>query len=282
MANLRFPLRPGLFAAVFATALLLCPQPKQAQPKHAPVAHGTDTIGLYDPVTSTFYLKNSNSAGPADLTFVYGPAGSGWIPIAGDWDGDGVDTIGLYDPAHTTFYLRNSNSAGVADLTFVYGTIDRPNRQVVTGDWNGDGIDTIGLNFDGSFFFLRNSNSAGPADITFDAYSECCLDIAGDWDGDRVATVGRYDRFAGEIRLKFTNADGHANLVYRYGPTNTDWKAVTGDWNGDGIDTAGLFDPSRNLFFLRNSNTAGVADLTFQYGPVGSGWIPIAGNWDGQ
>ena len=48
--------------------------------------NGTDTIGLYNPATSVFYLRNTNGTGYADVTFAYGPAGAGWIPIAGDWD----------------------------------------------------------------------------------------------------------------------------------------------------------------------------------------------------
>jgi hypothetical protein len=32
-----------------------------------------------------FFLKNSNSAGPADTTFSYGPGGLGWTPLVGSW-----------------------------------------------------------------------------------------------------------------------------------------------------------------------------------------------------
>ena len=47
------------------------------------------TIGLYNPATSLFYLRNSNTTGIADLTFGYGPPGAGWKPLAGDWNGPG-------------------------------------------------------------------------------------------------------------------------------------------------------------------------------------------------
>ena len=46
---------------------------------------------------------------------------TGWIPIAGDWDGNSTDTVGLYNPALSRFYLRNTNSNGVADNTFLFG-----------------------------------------------------------------------------------------------------------------------------------------------------------------
>jgi hypothetical protein len=47
--------------------------------------NGTTTIGVFDPSIGNFYLRNSNSAGVADLSIFFG--GSGDIPIAGDWDG---------------------------------------------------------------------------------------------------------------------------------------------------------------------------------------------------
>ena len=43
------------------------------------------SIGQYNPASSTFYLRDSNSAGPADVTVQYGNAG--WMPVVGDWNG---------------------------------------------------------------------------------------------------------------------------------------------------------------------------------------------------
>ncbi|MFY9224617.1 MAG: M4 family metallopeptidase, partial [Blastocatellia bacterium] len=77
-----------------------------------PSTSNKDTIGTYTTSTSTFNLRNSNTAGQANLVFGYGAANAGWIPIAGDWNGDGIDTIGLYAPSTSTFYLRNSNTGG--------------------------------------------------------------------------------------------------------------------------------------------------------------------------
>ena len=97
---------------------------------------GTHTIGLYDSAHAAFFLRNSNNGGVADISFTFGPAGLGWIPIVGDWNGDGVDTIGLYDPAHAAFFLRNSNNGGVADLTFTFGPAGLGWIPIV-GNWDG-------------------------------------------------------------------------------------------------------------------------------------------------
>jgi hypothetical protein len=77
----------------------------------------------------------SNAAGFADVTFGYGPPGAGWIPLTGDWNGDGIDTVGLYNPASGTFFLRNANTPGAADLTFAYGPAGA-GWTPLAGDWD--------------------------------------------------------------------------------------------------------------------------------------------------
>ena len=244
---------------------------------------GTDTAGLYDPAHAAFFLRNSNTGGVADISFTFGPGGLGWIPIVGDWDGNGVATIGLYDPAHAAFFLRNSNSGGIADISFTFGPAGLGWIPIV-GDWNGDGTDTIGL-YDPAHaaFFLRNSNTGGVADIsfTFGPAGLGWIPIVGDWDGNGVATIGLYDPVHAAFFLRNSNTGGVADISFTFGPGGLGWKPIVGDWNGDGTDTIGLYDPAHAAFFLRNLNTGGVADISFTFGPGGLGWIPIAGDWDG-
>ncbi len=128
---------------------------------------GITTIGVYDPTTSTFYLKNSDAGGSADISFLYGPAGAGWLPVAGDWNGSGQTTIGLYNPATSVFYLRDSNTSGYANLAFSYGPAGG-GWLPLAGDWTGNGTSTIGLYAPAaSTFYLRNTNTSGYANIDF-------------------------------------------------------------------------------------------------------------------
>jgi hypothetical protein len=76
------------------------------------------------------YLKNSNSTGFSDLSFVFGNAGDKLV--AGDWNADGIDTVGIY--RNGLFYLTNSNTTGFADIVFALGNSgDFP----ISGTWNG-------------------------------------------------------------------------------------------------------------------------------------------------
>src|SRR5205814_1410243 len=102
-----------------------------------------------------FFLSNAIGAEADVPLFAYGDAS--WLPLAGDWDGNGTITIGVFDPKSATFYLRNSNSAGAADMTFQFGG---GGWVPLAGDWDGDGRFTVGV-FDPATatFYLRNSNS---------------------------------------------------------------------------------------------------------------------------
>ncbi len=147
-----------------------------------------DSIGFFDPETSEFHLRNKNTNGPFDFTFVFGsPPGPGFLPIAGDWDGSGTDRVGLYDPQTGTFFLKTSaNSAGDEPLGqgFPFG-VGGGKRVPITGDWDGNGTDTIGVyNPAQSTFSLRNSNSEGAGEVSFKfANPSGWIPVAGDWNG---------------------------------------------------------------------------------------------------
>jgi len=265
--------------------------------------YGDDTAGLYNPSTGTFYLRNSNWSGPANLTFRFGPAPSTWLPIAGDWDKDHDDTIGLYDPAAGRFYLKNANSAGAADLTFRFGPTSSTWKPIV-GDWDGDGTSTIGL-YDPATgtFYLSLANWSRKADLTFrfGPTSSTWIPIAGDWEGDGIDSVGLYNPLTGTFYLRSQNAPGVADFTFRFGPASSTWKPLAGAFNfiGDGgpggqhgqppagawytncVDTVGLYDPTTGTYYLRKENRAGAADITFRYGPAPSTWRPLEADWNG-
>jgi len=225
------------------------------------------TIGLYNPATSTFHLRNTNTQGVADITFGFGTANAGWLPIAGDWNGDGTDTVGLYDPASSHFYLKNSNTQGASDISFGFGT---PNTHLlpIAGDWDRNGTDTVGV-YDpaSSHFYLKNSNTQGVSDINFGfgAPGAGLKPIAGTWLVDGGSTVGLYDPYESKFYLRTSNTQGSADITFLFGTSRAGWLPIAGSWNG-GISTIGLYDPASSHFYLKNSNTTGLSDIDFGYG----------------
>jgi len=205
---------------------------------------GIDSVGVYNPKTSKFFLRNSNSSTSDATSFIYGTANKGWLPIAGDWNGDGIDTIGLYDPSTATFYLRNSNTAGKAQITLVYGTANK-GWLPIAGDWNGDGKDTIGVyNPKTSKFSLRTTNAKKSESTTFIFGEAGWKPLAGDWNNDGTDTIALYDQTNAILYFRNTNGQGAADGFFPFGTAGAGLLPVAGVW-GTITAVAGL---DSNLF----------------------------------
>ncbi len=234
-----------------------------------------DTIGVYAPASGTFFLRNSNDPGAADIVASFGPTGV--TPLVGDWDSNGTDTVGIYAAASGAFFLKNTSSGGGADLTFTYG----PGGSLtpIVGDWDGNGSSTVGL-YDPATgnFFLKNANASGSADIVFSfGAGGGLVPVVGDWNNDGTDTIGLYNPANGTFFLKNSNSGGIADVVFSFGAGGA--KPIAGDWNNDGVDSVGLYNPATGAFFLRNALSGGNADYVFGYGPTGL--VPLAGDWNG-
>ncbi|HLL69459.1 MAG TPA: hypothetical protein VK453_27635 [Micromonosporaceae bacterium] len=263
---------------------------------------GVDTVGLFDPVSATWFLRNANTAGRPDLCFRYGSPGV--APVVGDWDGDGTDTVGVVRRTAGVdtwrWILKNSNTAGGGDVDFRYGHRD---NAPITGDWDGDGDTNIGVVETGVThlrWHLRRANSGGGDSWDF-LYGRSGAGgtpsdspVVGDWDGNGTDTVGviRWAAVrADEWNLRNANTPGYADIVFRYGsiphyenePQYTGAHMVVGDWNGDGRDDPGTVGwvrvddpttPSVELLAqwgLRYDTSTGPDDRKFGYGTALAG-----------
>jgi glutamate dehydrogenase/leucine dehydrogenase len=262
-----------------------------------PAASDVSTVGLYAAAGSTFLLRNSDDTGIANTTVTYQPTSDTFVPIVGDWAGDGKATLGLYDRSNGTFYLRNSNdpSYTATDATFQYGPSSTDSTWIpVVGDWTNSGKAQVGLyNQTTGTFHLREVSGSTVNDVTFmlGPTSNSLLPIAGKWTASVVGdAVGLYDPNSAMVFLRDTNTTGEADSSFLYGSPvyvggsqagqKINWQALAGDWTGSGTDAIGLYDPATSTFYLRNSNTSGFAQRTFVYGPASFSGTAVAGAWN--
>ncbi len=244
-----------------------------------------DTVGLHDPSTGHWHLRNSRGQ---VTVFTYGnPADQ---PFMGDWDCDGVDTAGLYRTVDGPsgpggkVYLRNSNSTGIADVEYFFGD---PGDIAVPGDWDGDGCDTVGLFRPGDgplgTLFITNrlgslGRGIGAAEISFPFGDPAFPPFAGDFDSDGTDQPG-YHTAAGRAMNVFLFAglaNGTADHDFLYG--NPGDRGLVGDWDGDGTDTIGVYRPGDAMFYLRNANTTGIANEVISI-PADPTWVPLHGRF---
>jgi hypothetical protein len=192
------------------------------------VGNGESGIGVFDPKTGTWYLRNEPSAGAPDAgVFQFG--GAGWIPIVGDWNGSGVTGIGVFDPTTATFYLRNTPSGGAPDAgVFQFGGAG---WKPVAGDWQGSGHTGIGV-FDPSSgtWYLRNEASAGGADAgSFQYGAGSWTPIAGDWNGSGHSGIGAFDPTSATFYLRNEPSAGAPDAgTFAFGGGG--WQPVVGNY----------------------------------------------------
>jgi WD40 repeat protein len=176
---------------------------------------GVDTLGVFDPLAGRFQLRNSNTPGAPDLSFLYGNPGD--IPLAGHWTATALhDGVGTYRNTNGTMYLflRNQLTTGYADLTAIVGN---PGDLPIVGDWNGDGVDTVGLYRPVSTTFYLFNRNAPDMEVETQFTLSGGVPIAGRWTGSGGAGVGFFAD--GVFSLKDTPESGAFDRTVNFGET---------------------------------------------------------------
>lgn len=130
----------------------------------------------------TWYLRNTNDAGGANLILQFGIHGE--TPVVGDFNGDGIDEIGTFRAG--VWKLRRSLGPNPIYDTINFG---RQGDVPVVGDWNGDGTATLGV-VRGDTWLLRNPHGPGSEDVQFEFAIPGGKPVVGDWDGDGIDGPG--------------------------------------------------------------------------------------------
>jgi photosystem II stability/assembly factor-like uncharacterized protein len=94
-------------------------------------ANGLDSIGVYRPSNTTWYMTNNSEPSGitfSDISFVWNIGGN--IPVVGDWNGDRFTTVGCF--TGTIFILNNALTAAGEQTVFAYGSTG---QLPVAGKW---------------------------------------------------------------------------------------------------------------------------------------------------
>jgi len=221
-----------------------------AVPGTASPISAVDTLGLFDPATATWYLRDSIGRTSA---FEFGTVGA--TPVMGDWDGDGFDSPGTYDPATGTLLLTDDPATEDSAVVTILSQGGLP----VVVDHDGDGRDVVALIVDG--------NLAGdwghPTDIPDEFIATIATDVDGDGRDDLVVcTEGGWVAGGTPVALP---------------PVAAGDRPVIGDWNGDGVETLAAFRPRNAEFWVYGGPTVGHGVSIMLFGS--SRMLPVAGRF---
>jgi hypothetical protein len=291
----------ALLAAALVSVALLAPT------AFAGGVGSPDLPGVYFEPSGSFFLRDSLDTGTPSRTNFIAPT-SGYVPITGDWDGDGVDGIGIFSVATGAFFLvddpADSPSVALPADYSLFITTTGAGWIPIAGNWDGVGGDGVGLfnTTTGTMFLVDDvtggAGAATPADYSLFMVVDGTdwIPITGDWDGDGTDGVGIYNRTTGTMFLADdatlgAGAATAADYTIFMNPNGADYLPVTGSWDGMVGDGVGIWQISSGAFFLAYDATQGAsaaapANISFfldgSVSPLGgAGFAPIAGDWDG-
>ncbi|MEP7288598.1 MAG: Ig domain-containing protein [Chloroflexota bacterium] len=232
------------------------------------------TVGIFRPSSATFYLRNANTTGSADLSTPLGTSSD--LPIVGDWNGDGISTVGVFRYSTAQFFLRDSNSAG-APIVYSF-TLGAPGDLPMAGDWGKTGKDGVGVfRPSNGLIYLKKTLTTGFADYQMVLGIPGDKPVAGDWNNDDTDSPGVYRPSNSTFYLtnQVCNCNAAANYQATLGVLGD--SPFAGDWDGNGSSGIGVFRPTNGLIYLKNSPTTGFADLSIVFGIAND--KPVAGHW---
>lgn len=180
----------------------------------------------------------------------------GWLPVAGDWDGDGRQDLGLFDPAKRTFHLfLQGPASGWPPGWQPWETLSFPlagqGGLPFAGDWDGGPADEVGLLL---------TNDARVALATADGQGvlahfvielppqqplpELLWPLAANWGGDGggADTVGVYDPWALLLRVRRAYTDGPPHVVLDYFDEEKSMVPFAGDFGAG--ESMGFYVPT--------------------------------------
>jgi hypothetical protein len=179
---------------------------------------GIDTIGTFN--AGSWALRNSNTAGAADINVLFGTA-PGSRPVVGDWNADGVDTIGVFLPANVfgapTFGLNNVN-ANITGLFDILATFGVDGDLPLSGVWNKPPSSGVNSPSEGASYWGQTQQ-----------FVTTCSDVDG-W--RNIATI--------DFKIAQSNGNGNGvpvafwaqfdeanNLIHFYDPDSQTWSDGT-------------------------------------------------------
>jgi len=155
---------------------------------------GRTKIGVY---RQGFWCLDLNGNGIWDSTAgdeyaAFGGAYPAYLPVVGDWNGDGRTKIGYY---HNGSWALDYNGSGVSDTGDKFTTFGGSAGDIpVVGDWTGNGKAKIGIFRAGFWLLDLNGNGiwdgASGDQLTAFGGNAGEAPIVGDWNGDGRSKVG--------------------------------------------------------------------------------------------
>ena len=229
---------------------------------------------LYQPDGTWRILKSTSSY---TASTVVGWGGAGYVPVPGDYDGDGRLDPAIYNSSTGQWLALKSSTNYTTSFGQGWGGTG---YLPVPGDYDGDGKTdpSVYVAATGQWLILKSS-SGYTSSITASWGGTGYTPVPGrDFDGDGKSDITVYLESTGfwYILKSSTNFTTAQNISWG----GTGYTLVAGDYDGDGKADPGLYQRSTGNWAILKSSTGYTTTIAASWG--GAGYDPVPGDYDGD
>jgi hypothetical protein len=234
--------------------------------------NGMEGIGVYAPADGTFFLKQTASAGDADITFQFGSGGQTPISWYDTVSVPNHDQIGVISGSNV--YLNNGFHYGAADIMTTTDNVscDTSHVKQCTYAVSIVGIISSRLGMQGivtaettdlrwNITSVASVPLSTPLNFTFGEPNN--IPLVGDWNGTGEG-IGVYDPIEAMFHLKYDLSSGYADYPCKYGSvgdTPLSWYDSVSNRDGFGVISGSDIHLDRNLACGTSEINATTADI---------------------
>jgi len=226
-------------------------------------------VVVYGTVNGWWQIKRLSDNYQTNVWF----GGEGYVPVPGDYDGDGRVDLAVYRAASASWYIKPGlDSDDLSELRPWGGVGYEP----VVGDFDGDGRADYTLYQETSgMWYVHKSSDGGVLSGQFGGPGY--LAKSGDFDGDGVTDAALYDTRSGNWYIITVNGVVIAwNLLWG----GTGFTPVVGDYDGDAQMDVGAYHEETGLWFAKNVESGTIILWWVPWGAPG--YQPVSGDYNGD
>ncbi|MBI2441039.1 MAG: hypothetical protein HYV35_06675 [Lentisphaerae bacterium] len=198
-----------------------------------------------------------------------------YIPLAGDFDGDGKTDPALYQELSGRWSVMLSAGRYEIATTTLGGSGYNP----IAKDFDGDGKADLGVYNETNGNWTISLSDSGYGVVTLSNFGGVgYVTVVGDYDGDGKADPAVYHEATGSWEVKVSGNSYASVALLNFG--NAGYSALALDFDGDGQADPALYNTASGNWIVKLSGSDYTSTSITSFG--GAGYLQVAGMFDGD
>jgi hypothetical protein len=257
---------------------------------------GHSDLAVFRPTATTtnWYIRLSGAGYTTTLSAFWGNPSydNGFMPVPGDYDGDGKTDIAVWSPHQGWWFILKSSTNFTSSVSYFWGDPAYSSSIVpVPADYDADGVTDLAVWVRSTGeWFVKTSSSGFTTSMPVRVWGSLSYDpnfvpVPADYDGDKKADPAVWSPATGNWFILKSTTGYSDSLTKLWGNPGYDanFKPIAADYDGDGLADLAVWSPATGNWFIAQSSSAYNNSFTTMWGtPTYGPFVPVVEDIDGD